>query len=436
MAGFGATAGPWRISDTDARVEFVGGEWRARFVNDRLHAAIPSFRSAPYELTLDGEVRIAPAGKGWAAHTAGLGFTVAGIAGHMLGRVAAPLPDESGAPMLDAEIRLDDVALTDIGAVLPDRRAIAFTRWYRRAVRSGRLTGSTVRIRGDLRSIPFPDRSGEFVAKGTFREVEFAYADGWPAVRVEEAEARADGPRLEFSGIRGSIFDSTIEQGSARLADTTDQAGRVRVSLAGSGPARDLLAFVRASPLRTPSGGPAPDLPRGRSRVDLGRDRRPLRPRRGRPPAPGVGKDRAGRRRTAPRRAPGGPRGRAGDLEFDAESLSGGPLHGHFRGAAIDTRVDFDRDQGLVLRFSGKGDREWFGTALEDLADLGREESDPWLTPIRGQTAWNAEYRSLSGIVFRSDLRGASVEFPAPFEKPADTARPLEVVLTPGRPNG
>ena len=432
VSGFGATAGPWRISEAGARVEFVGGEWRVRFVNDRLHAAIPSFRTAPYELTLDGEVRIAPAGKGWAAHTGGLGFKVAGIAGRMSGSVAAPLPDEGGGPVLDAELRLDDVALADIGAVLPDRRAVAFTRWYGRAVRSGRLTGSTVRIRGDPRSIPFPDGDGEFVAKGTFREVELAYAEGWPAVRIEEAEARADGPRLEFSGVRGSIFDSAIERGSARLADTTDQAGRVRVSLAGSGPARDLLAFVRASPLRTRTGGPAPDLhaegpastsaeldvPYGRGAAD-----RALRVS-GRIALDGVALRLAGRRAVL--------EDVRGDLEFDAESLSGGPLLGRFRDVAIDTRVEFDRGRGLVLRFSGKGDREWFGTALEDLVDLGREESDPWLSPVRGQTAWNAEYRSRSGIVFRSDLDGASVDFPAPFEKPADTARPLEVVLTPG----
>ena len=432
VSGFGATAGPWRISEMGARVELVGGEWRVRFVNDHLHAAIPSFRTAPYELTLEGEVRIAPAGKGWAAHTEGLEFKLTGIVGRMSGSVAAPLPDEDGAPALDVELRLDDVALADIGTLLPDRRAIAFTRWYRRAVRSGRLTGSTVRIRGDPRSIPFPDGDGEFEAKGTFREVDFAYAEGWPAVRVEEAEARADGPRLEFSGVRGSIFDSVIERGSALLADTTDQAGRVRVSLAGSGPARDLLAFVRASPLRTQGGGPAPDLraegpastsaeldvPYGRGAAD-----RPLQVS-GKIALDGVALRLAGRRAVLEEVR--------GDLEFDAESLSGGPLRGRFRDAAIDTRVDFDRDRGLVLRFSGKGDGEWFGTALEDLVDLGREDSDPWLTPIRGQAAWDAEYRSRSGIVFRSDLHGAAVEFAAPFEKPADTARPLEVVVTPG----
>lgn len=432
VSGFGATAGPWRISETGARVEFAGGQWRVRFVNDRLQAAIPSLRTAPYELTLEGEVRVSPAGKGWAAHTGGLEFKVAGIVGRMSGSMAAPLPDEGGAPALDAELRLDDVALADIGAVLPDRRAAAFTRWYRRAVRSGRLTGSTVRIRGDPRSIPFPDGDGEFVARGTFREVEFAYAEGWPAVRIDEAEARAEGPRLELSGVRGSIFDSVIEQGSARLADTTDQAGRVRVSLAGSGPARDLLAFVRASPLRTRTGGPAPelraegpastsaefDVPYGRGAAD-----RPLEVS-GKIALDGVALRLAGRRAVL--------EDVRGDLEFDAESLSGGPLLGRFRDAAINTRVEFDRGRGLVLRFSGEGDREWFATALEDLVDLGREESDPWLTPVRGQTAWSAEYRSRSGIVFRSDFHGASVELPAPFEKPADTTRPLEVVLTPG----
>ena len=432
VSGFGATAGPWRISETGARVEFVGGEWRVRFVNDRLRAAIPSFRSAPYELTLDGEVRIAPAEKGWAAHTGGLQVATAGVAGRIEGTLDAPLTDGGGAPALDAEIRLDDVTFVDIGALLPDRRAVGFTRWYHRAVRSGRLIGSTVRIRGDPRAIPFPDGSGEFEAKGTVRGVDLAYAEGWPAVRVEEAEARAIGPVLEFSGVRGSIFDSAIEQGSARLADTTDQAGRVRVSLAGSGPARDLLTFLRTSPLRTPSGGPAPDLradgralttveldvPYGRGaagrRLDVA----------GKVELDGVALHRAGRRATL--------EDVRGDLAFDETSLSGGPLHGRLRDARIETLVRFDRKQGLVLRFSGEGNSEWFGGTLEDLVGLGREESEPWLSHLRGRASWDAEYRNRTGIVFRSDLRGVSVGFPPPFGKPAGSARLLEVVLTPG----
>ena len=432
VSGLGATAGPWRISEATARVDFIGGEWRVRFVNDRLRAAIPSLRGAPYELTLDGEIRIAPDGEDWAAQAEDLGFTVEGIGGRISGSVSTPFPVADGTPALEAEIRLADVALADVGAVLPNRRATEFTRWFRRAVRSGRLTGSKVRIRGDPRSIPFPDGEGEFVATGTFREVDFAYAEGWPEVRIEEAEARLDGPRLEFSGIRGSVFDSMIEQGSAQLPDTTTQAGRIRVSLAGSGPARDLLAFVRASPLRTPIGGPAPelgaegsastsaelDIPYGRGAAERSLEVS------GKIALGGVALRLAGRRATL--------EGVRGELEFDARSLSGDLLVGRFRGAPIDTRVAFDPGEGLILQFSGKGDREWFGSALEDLVNLGREKSDPWLAPIQGEIAWRAQYRSRSGIVFRSNLLGASLDFPPPFHKPADVARPLEVALTPG----
>ena len=432
LSGFGATIGGWRVSEAGVRIEFAGGQWRMRFVNDRLRAAIPSFRSAPYDLTLRGEVQVAPVQGSWTAYTEGLGFEVAGVAGRIEGSFDAPLPDAGGAPSLNAEIRLDDAALADVGALLPDRRAVEFTRWYRRAVLSGRLMGSTVRIRGDPRAIPFPGGEGDFEARGTVREADFAYAEGWPAVRVEEAEIRADGPVLEFSGMRGSIFDSTIEDGFARLPDTTNQAGRIRVSLAGSGPARDLLAFVRASPLRTPAGGPAPDLHAdGRAATTAELDVPYGRGAAGRQlgvagtiELDGVALRLAGREAVLEEVT--------GDLAFDATSLSGGPLDGRFRGAGIETRVSFDRDEGLVLGFSGEGDGEWFGVALEDLVDLGREETDPWLVHLHGRTSWAAEYRSRTGIVFRSELRSASVDFPPPFEKPSGTARRLEVALTPG----
>ena len=432
LSGFGATAGAWRISDAGARVEFAEGGWRVRFVDDRLHAGIPSFRSSPYELTLRGDVQVSDTETGWTAHTSGLGFVVAGLAGRIEGSLRVPRADSEAVPLLDSEIRLDEVALADIGTLLPDQRAVAFTRWYRRAVRSGRLTESTIRVRGDPRGIPFPEGGGEFEAQGTVRDVDFVYAENWPAVRIGEAGMRANGATLEFSAIKGSIFDTSIEDGFARLPDATRPAGRVRVSLAGSGPARDLLKFVRASPLATETGGPAPDLradgptstmadldvPYGRGagarRIDVA----------GKIELDGIAVSLAGRRAEFEEVR--------GDLTFDVESLSGGPLAGRFRGAEIESHVDFDRDEGLLLRFSGEGGSEWFGVALDDLVALGHEETDPWLKHVHGPVSWDAEYRSRAGIVFRSDLRTASVAFPPPFGKAPGTARRLEVALTPG----
>ena len=433
VSGFGAAAGGWLISEAGARVELAGGDWRVRFVDDRLLAAAPSFRSTPYELTLRGEIRVTEAERGWAAHTGGLGFAMAGgITGRIEGSLDVPFPDQDGAPSLTAVIRLDEAALADVGAMLPDRRAVEFARWYRRAVRSGRLTGAEARIHGDPRRIPFPKGDGEFRATGTVRGIDFAYAEGWPAVRIEEAEVRAEGAGLGFSGVRGSILDSAIEDGAARLRDVTDQAGRVQVSLAGSGPARDLLAFIRASPLRTQDGGPAPDLradgpasttaeldvPYGRGAAGrkIGVS--------GTIALDGVALRLAGRQAVL--------EGVAGDLAFDAATLRGGPLRGYLRGAEVESHVEFDRDEGLRLRFSGEGDGDWFGAALEDLVDLGPEETGPWLEHVQGRVSWDAEYRSRAGIVFRSDLRTASIDFPPPFEKPAGTARALEVVLAPG----
>ena len=432
VSGFEAGADEWRISNAGARIEFAEGQLRARFTGDRLDAGIPSFRSTPYELALQGEVRVADTESGWAVRTDGLQFAMTGLAGRVVGNLAIPRADLEAAPLLDAEIRLDDVALIDIGDLLPDRRAVAFARWYRRAVRSGRLTGSTFRIRGDPRGIPFPSGDGSFQAQGSVREVDFAYAEGWPSVRIEGARVRADGAGLELSEMRGSIFDTLIEDGFARLPDTTDPAGRVQVSLAGSGPARDLLAFVRASPLRTQDGGPAPDLRADgptstTAELDLpyGRDARRRRiDVSGKIALDGAAFRLAGRRAVLEEVR--------GELAFDAESLSGGPLHGRFRDAVIETHVEFNRDEGLLLRFSGEGDGDWFGVALDDLVHLGPEKTGPWLEPVRGRTSWEAEYRSQTGIAFRSDLRTASVDFPPPFEKPRGAPRRLEVVLTPG----
>ena len=432
VSGFGASAGELRVSNARARVEFAGDEWRVRFVNDRVDASLPSFRTAPYELTLRGELRVEVAEEGWTVRTAGLEMGAAGLEARLQGSLAAPLPDRPGTPRLDLEARLDDVPLADFAAVLPDLRGGGFSRWYRRAVRSGRLTGAALTVRGDPRTIPYAGGDGTFEARGTIRGAGFDYAEGWPAARVEEAEFRSRGAVLEFTDIRGSIFDSAFEGGSARIGNVTDPAGRVQVSLSGSGPAADLLEFLRTSPLgardvgatrEVRADGPATtavslDVPYGRDARGRRLDAR------GTIELDGVAFRLAGRRAVLEEVR--------GELGFDATSLSGGPLLGRFRGEPIETLVEFDRGDGLRLRFSGEADGDWFSVALRDLVNLGEEETDPWLEHLLGRTAWQAEYRGRDGIVFRSDLRTASVDFPAPFEKPAGTARPLEALLTPG----
>ena len=432
VSGFGATAGEWLVSDAGARIEISGDDWRLRFTDDPVSVTVPSYRSAAYVLTLRGEVRVAPDGPGLALATGGLEVSSSGTSGRIEGRLDVPLPGEEGEVVLDAEVRIEDASLVSLGNLLPDLRAAAFADWYRRAVRSGRLTGGSLRIRGDPRRIPFPGGNGTFEARGTIRDGELAYALAWPAVRIDEASLAANGSELTFQDIRGTIFDTSIERGLARIPDMTKPAGRMRISLEGGGPAGDLLAFMRESPLAAvPDGAAVPvhadgptstsvdlDIPYGR-----GAEERPPGVR-GTIGLDGVAFGLSGRRATL--------EDVRGALEFDAESLSGGPLTGRFRGSEVASNVEFDRVDGLRIRFSGEDEPSWFGIALADLVDLGEEETEPWLSHLSGRASWNATFYARAGIVFRSDLRGVAVDLPAPFGKPADAARPLEVILTSG----
>ena len=434
LSEFGAAAGEARIDGADARIEFDGGSWRVRLADERVRVAVPSVWRAPQDLTLQGEVRIGAQDGGLAAHTEGLEIGFAGITGRLAGAFTVSPRDgaDDAAPRLDVEVRLRDTELEAVGAALPDRRATKFAEWYRRAARSGRLAGAVLRIRGDPRRMPFAAGDGEFTATGTVKDVEFAYARGWPAVRVEEAKVRASGPVLEFVDARGSLFDTAITLPSARIEDTTKQEGRVRLSLTGAGPAGDLLAFVRASPLGARgreaaadvrADGPVAttlelDVPYGR-----GARERPLGLS-GEIELGGVAFRLADRRAVL--------EDVRGTLVFDPDGVSGGPLPGRFRGEEIESRVRFAPGTGLQLRFSGDGGRDWFVKALDDLVNLHAGETAPWLSLVHGRTAWEGEYDSRTGVTFRSDLRTASVDLPAPFGKPFGKPRPLEVFLAPG----
>ena len=117
VSGFGASAGEVQVSDARARVEFAGDEWRVRFVDDRLDVSLPSYRTAPYELTLRGELRVAVAQEDWTVRTAALELSAGGLKARLQGSLAAPLPGRPGVPRLDLEARLDDVPLADFAAV-------------------------------------------------------------------------------------------------------------------------------------------------------------------------------------------------------------------------------------------------------------------------------------------------------------------------------
>ena len=432
LSGVSAAAGAVRIEGLDARIEFDGGAWRMRFTDDRLHAAVPSVWSTPRDLALRGEVRVEPAAGGLAAHTEDLEIGLDGITGRVSGSFRAPRPDGSGSPRLDVEVRLDETMLTDLGAALPDRRAARFGQWYRRAVRSGRLAGAVLKVRGDPRRIPFADGDGELEASGTVKDVGFAYAAGWPAVHVEEAQVRANGPVLEFLDGRGGAFDTAVAMPSARIEDMTKPEGRVRLSLTGTGPAADLLAFVRASPLGARARGAAEVRAHGPSALTVELDVPYGRGARTRPLAfsgeiglDGVAFRLAGRRAIL--------EDVRGALRFDAGGLSGGPLPGRMRGEAIESRAEFAPGAGLRLRFSGEGDGSWFTAVLDDLVDLPPEETRPLLSRVHGRAAWEAGYDSRTGgVAFRSDLRTASVDLPPPFGKPGGAPHELEVFLAPG----
>ena len=432
LSGLEATAGGWRITATGARLDFAEGMWRVRFVNDRLRAAVPTLRSEPWELAVRGEIRIAPAEEGWAARAAGLEIDLAGVATRVDGSLVASGPLDTRDVTLDAEVRLDEASLPAVADLLPDLRGARFADWYRRAVRSGRLTDATLRIRGDPRGVPYANGDGAFEVSGTVHDVEFAYAKGWPAVQVDEAKVRANGAALEFADIRGSLFDTAFERGAARLADVTELAGRVRVEAFGRGPAGDLLEFLRTSPLGAADHGAAPlaradgpasiavelDVPYGR---DAASRRFGVA---GTIELDGVAFSLADR--------PAVLEAVRGTLAFDAASLSGGPLPGHFNGEAIETHVAFERGEGLHLHFAGDGDGDWFKVALRDLANLDEAESGPWLDRITGRTAWDADYRTVGGIAFRTDLRTAAMDYPPPFEKQAGEARQFYALLVPG----
>ena len=298
--------------------------------------------------------------------------------------------------------------------------------WLDRALVAGTIAGGRATVRCDLDDWPNLDYAGQFKARAEISGLTLDYNPAWPRAEGVSVVAEFVNSSMHAETSGGRVLGTTTKRAVADIPSFKDAV--LTLDVEGEGKGVDLLAVVNASPLGTrfakelkglEIGGVAnvafrlvlpfaPELPSTvKGEIDL-------------VDSPIVAKkwDTDFAHAT-------------GKLQFTDQGMRAGPLSlqkgGHpatfslligdevaDRANVVEARLDSNLPMDVVFKGA---------TVLE-----------PWWPRFSGRSDWTVAVAVPRGdlptqLTLRSELRGTAIELPAPLDKPAGDAMPVEVRL-------
>ena len=194
----------------------------------------------------DSVPTVTPARPGWRVETGALNFEGARYGGELRG--ALEIYDDAPKPLLDvyAVLTHADVPASHlfwpINAMSP--QGVAF---LDRALDSGRVTGARVAFRGDLADWPFRNSTGRFQARAETEDVRLPFLPDWPAAEHIYATADFLNNSLHVEAAAAQSQSVKVNKASADIADLSEVV--LDLNADGKGAGKDLLAYLKATPL-------------------------------------------------------------------------------------------------------------------------------------------------------------------------------------------
>jgi uncharacterized protein (TIGR02099 family) len=308
------------------------------------------------------------------------------------------------------------------------------------AVRAGRISAATFRVKGDLRDFPFhrlrQPEDGEFHIAGQVEDVELAYVPGapasdaapavpspWPALTRVRGELVFDRASMEIRNAHAQVYGVELSRVAGGIRQFGDRA-TLQIEGQARGPLADMLRYVNSSPVGTLIGGAlartsataAADL-RLALAIPLGGDHKPS--------VKGSVTLAGNDLRITPDTPLLSATHARVDFTHEGFSVAGA------RARVLGGEVQFDGGQQAdgSARFTGQGTVTAEGVRqAPELGPLARVAGS-----LRGQTT----YRMALGVVrghtelhVSSNLLGLASDLPAPLRKTADQPLPLRYAVT------
>jgi uncharacterized protein (TIGR02099 family) len=338
--------------------------------------------------------------------------------GDIMGQMAWHQPGDASSPRLTLVSNILNGNVANARSYLP-RGLISAPglAWLNRAFLAGRMVKASALFQGPVRSFPFREGGGIFLARCTMEGVTLDYSEGWQPLENMNASAefRNEGMSVHLSS--GHIGDLVFESGEARFADFSN--GELKVHAGARGDVASALGFLRATPLNAQAENVFSNVEATgplQAAVDLFLPFKDFVHRQvlvhGRLDGATVNKTGSTVMATDV----------TGDFDIDAGQVSRADVHGQLLGGGFQMQARTPRNKPVTrtqLEFRGTMSADALRTALSIPASMS----------ISGQTDWRAvlkitpEPARERSLRISSTLVGFELKLPAPLDKAA--AAPL-----------
>ena len=170
---------------------------------------------------------------------------------NLAARARVSLP-AAGPPQLFVQASVPQAAAQELFTLFPDRTlSPKFIDWGRRAFLGGTLSDIELLVNGNPREFPFRDGQGQLLGEAGFSGVALDYQPGrnWPPVAGGRGHLSLRGPALSLAVAEAQLLDSRASDVLVRIPDVVTREKRLLLEGTATGPAQDVIRFVRQSPL-------------------------------------------------------------------------------------------------------------------------------------------------------------------------------------------
>lgn len=295
--------------------------------------------------------------------------------------------------------------------------------WLDRALISGRVTQGLLWLHGTAEDFPYEKGGGHFEVLFDVEDAVLDYAPGWPRLDQIAAQVRFLDNSLEIQGRNAHIFSSHSQDIRVDIA-RLDPTSPLQVATHIHGPFADVLRILRESPLADTFGHYVEGLvAEGNSSLQLHVEL-PLEDEVGKPEPTVSGRlqwERDARLRVTA--AELDLEQLQGALDFDMQGLRAPRIQARIWGEPARIEVSSREDQVLI-------DTRVPVTAKT----LGRFLPKAAVEGVTGRSDFRAllrvpksHERVVADLDISSDLKGLTLRWPSPFDKAAETLRPLRL---------
>jgi uncharacterized protein (TIGR02099 family) len=330
----------------------------------------------------------------------------------------------NGPGKLDLSAHISRASLPNVSKYIPKiALGDSAQHWLKEALLSGQSNDASIRIKGDLKEFPFVnEKNGIFKVRAHAIDAAIMYLSDWPKIVKGNAELLIRGKELNVNVATAITEGINLKNLRITIPDILSKELSLLIDGEAESDNAHALGFVNNSPVNGYMGGLTKNVTaQGNGKLKLHLDI---------PLSEASGVKVAGTYSffdSEIELAKSLPTLREvyGDLSFSESGATTQNITANILGGPASLAIT-----------PGDGDKPSMHIKLEGKANLAAlyvKNSQPWLSKLTGDPAWNLlvdVQGKKSKILFTSNLKGLQSDLPAPLDKPAVELRPVKFEMS------